>query len=144
MAKDLFAEANEMKSNYWKPEKVGDKVQGYLVKKDLRPNTLKGPGAVQTVYTLHQEDGTRIDIYGRQGNPAVISGLENCKMGQLVGVKFTEEKPAQKAGYNPTKIVKAYASDDHKPELVVEDVAAPPLGAVGDDNDIPFMDEEKK
>lgn len=117
---DLFNDANVVTSNWWKPTTPGDKVRGYLVDKKLKPNTLKDPSGktMQAIYVLMQEDGTPINVAGRTGSPQVIVGLESCKLGQLVGVKYIEDKPHTKAGYQNIKIVKAFAKNEFKPELV--------------------------
>ncbi len=114
---DIFSDENKVKSNFWSPKAVGASCSGFLVKKELWDNRLKA-GAKQTIYHLIQEDGQKILVAGRQGNPAVLSGLENCKLGQKVGVKYVSDKLAQKAGHNPTKIIQVYAADEFRPDLV--------------------------
>jgi len=117
---ELFDDKNVVTSKWWKPQNPGDKVSGYLVDKKLKPNTLKDKSGktLQAIYVLMQEDGTVVNVAGRSGNPQVISGLESCKMGQLVGVKFIESKPHSTAGYNDIKVIKAFARDMFRPEFV--------------------------
>lgn len=114
---DLFSDDNKVKNNFWSPKSIGDSASGFLVKKEIWDNRLK-PGTKQTIYFLAAEDGTITCVAGRQGNPAVISGLENCKLGQKVGVKYTAEKPHSKPGFNAIKVITAYAADEFRPDLV--------------------------
>jgi len=116
---DIFTDENEVKSNFWQLKKVGDEVQGVLVDKRISQNTLKNPPVRQTIYTLLQDDETPICIGGR-GNqdPQVIMGLEQCKMGQYVGLKYVEERKSTKPGMNPTKIVRVYTNGTMKEDVL--------------------------
>jgi len=114
---DLFQDANVPKSNFWKPTTPGDKAAGYLVDRKKKPNTLK-PGTDQWIYTLMNKDGSVINVAGRYGSPQTLQGFDTAKLGQLVGIKYIEDKPATKAGFNPLKVMKTYVSQDFAPELV--------------------------
>lgn len=108
---DLFNKDNEVKANFWKLETVGDSVTGTLVDKKIIDNTLKQPAVKQTIYTLIQDDGTSIFIGGRGNqNPQVIAGLEQCKLGQYVGLKYEGDREATKAGMHASKIVRVYTN----------------------------------
>jgi len=87
--------------------KVGDLIEGTYVDRQEVPNTLKDD-ATQIRYTLIKEDGSQTDVYGRQGNPAVLSGLEVRKLGDKVGVRFDKELEPAKAGFNKTKVINVY------------------------------------
>lgn len=123
---DLFSEDNlTTGSNWFKPAKIGDSMKGYFIGADERENTLKSDGSWQKVYTFVQEDGTTINVAGRipktQPNGrklAIFPGFETLKKGQLAGVKFVEEIPATRPGYNATKICKTYSADEYNEELV--------------------------
>ena len=124
---DLFSQDNEVKPNFQKWTKVGDAVKGVLVEKVVRDNQLK-PGTKQTIYTLVQDDGSTVYVGGRQGSPvAVIGGLESCKLGQEVGVRYEGDKPSIKPGMNASKIIKVYTIGTMKPE-VLADFKGDPLG----------------
>jgi hypothetical protein len=100
----------EVKSNWksWKDSKVGDFVEGVLVKTDIGKNTLKTPPMPQKNYTLIQEDGTSIILGGRVGDTTlVIPGMENIKIGQKVKVVFDHEGKIV-PGKNPAKVLKVY------------------------------------
>ena len=116
---DIFSDENEVKANYWKLEKVGDEVRGVLVDKRIVQNTLRTPAVRQTIYTLIQDDETPICIGGRGGqDPQVIAGLEQCKMGQYVGLKYVEEKKNSKPGLHPAKIVRVYTNGTMKQDVL--------------------------
>jgi hypothetical protein len=42
------------------------------------------------------------------GKNAILQQMKNAKLGQIVGMKFTEELPAKTKGYNKSKIIKVY------------------------------------
>jgi len=128
----IFSEDNEVKPNYWKLTTVGDSISGILVEKGLSRNTLKTPECGQKIYSILQDDGTVVMVGGR-GNkdPQVIVGLESAQLGQMVGIKYVEEKPATKAGMHDAKILKVYTNGKidedklHKFQGVVEDDTIP-------------------
>ena len=45
--------------------------------------------------------------------------MRNIKIGQVVGFKFTDEKPSQKKGFNALKIIKVYAGE-MDPEFTIQ------------------------
>lgn len=108
---DLFAKDNEVQANYWKLTNIGDSIQGTLVEKKITVNNLRVPACKQTIYTIIQDDETPIKVGGR-GNqdPQVIAGLEACKMGQYVGVKYVEDRESAKPGMNAAKIIRVYTN----------------------------------
>ena len=142
VASSLFTDENKASSSaFWKPEKVGDRVYGYLISREQRPNRLQ-PGVDQVVYTLHQLDETLIQVSGRMklknkmgAMVARFPQLDHAKLGQLVGIEYIGTKEAKQAGYNPTKLMEVYLKDDFRPDLVPASVDAPPMGM---GSDIPF------
>lgn len=97
----------EVKSNWMKWEKVGDSCEGVLVKTSMGENSISGTKVAQKKYTLMQEDETTIDVFGKTGNPEVITGLENVKIGQKVKVEFYKEGE-KKPGKHAAKYIKVY------------------------------------
>lgn len=139
MEKDLFSEENKSSaSNFWKPEKVGDRVFGYLIAIDERPNILQ-PGTTQKIYTLSQMDGTLINVAGRmklkRANGQVVAKfpqLDNAKLGQLVGIEYSGDKEASKPGFNSTKLMNIYLKNDFRPDLVPDVTPAPPKDSMSE------------
>jgi hypothetical protein len=116
---DLFSKSNEVQANFWKLTTVGDSIKGVLVDKKISQNTLKNPPVGQTIYTLMQDDGLPIYIGGRGNqNPQVIAGLEQCKLGQYVGIKFEEERESTKPGLQAAKILRVYTAGKMMPEVL--------------------------
>lgn len=134
---ELFTEDNELKPEFFKLDKIGKEVQGVLVEKKIVTNSLKTPSVRQTIYTLMRDDKTLIYIGGR-GNqdPQVITGLEQAKLGEYVGLKYTEDIKSTKAGYNDTKILKVYSNqkmcqyvlDEHRGVIPADGPEAEDLG----------------
>jgi len=118
MSEDLFSPENKAKSNFVSWKTVGQSISGVYVEKKIRPNLLK-PGTEQTIYTIVQDDGTVVYVSGRQGDPAILSGLETAKFGQVVGIRYEGDQPPKKAGMNPAKIIVVYAPPGKtKPEVL--------------------------
>lgn len=116
---DLFDEENEVKPNFWKLTKVGDSIKGVLVEKRIGTNSLKQPPCKQTIYTIMQEDETTIMLGGRgNSDPQVIAGLEQCKLGQYVGVKYIEDRESTKPGMQAAKILRVYTSGKIEQEIL--------------------------
>lgn len=148
---NLFSDENKSvtKGNpYIKWEKVGDKVNGYLVRKSSRQNDLReddGQGEVfQRVYTLMVKDGDEftahtkegpviitggqlIDVYGKMlsrdlvegKRMQIILGAEEIPLGRMTGFKFTGTKPPAKKGYKPTQLIDAFSDKtDDRKDLV--------------------------
>jgi len=117
--KDIFSDENEVKAEFWKLTKVGDNVKGVLVDKRITTNTLKQPNCQQTIYTLMRDDETPICIGGRGSNdPQVIAGLEQCKLGQLVGVKYVEDRKSNTPGMNDAKILRVFTNGKIEQEVL--------------------------
>ena len=103
---DFFSEANEVRNNWWKTEKVGDRIRGTLIAVREQLNTLSN--AMQKVYELRLPDGTYWNVGGKVG---IDAQMRNVKVGQVVGFLFKETKPATKKGFNDLKIIKVYAGE---------------------------------
>ena len=129
MAKDydVFEEGKEveLKYNSIKFGKVGDFFEGTLTDNSKKtPNQLSQKHEVQTIFvfkgrrgSLHLINDKEVDKNATTINPgeewSFITGkqpmlkmLKDAKIGQVIGLKFTEERPAKVKGYNKTKIVK--------------------------------------
>lgn len=120
VAKALFGADNEVQSNWWKLTTPGDTIQGVLVDKTTKLNTLKNPPVEQVIYTILQDDDTTINVGGRfeqtiAGKKVqVISQLEQCKIGQYVGLKYEGERESAKPGMHPFKVIRVYTNKEMK------------------------------
>lgn len=128
-AKDIFDSDNEVKVPFGKFDKVGRAYKGVYVKKETVPNALR-PGTNQVIYTLADAyektdetewtpiEGSILRISGRGNrNPAQLPALEICKFGELVAVKFVEERKT-KPGFNPVKIIRVYTKHEMFPDIL--------------------------
>ena len=128
----IFNEANEVKPKYnnlrW--GKVGDWFKGTLVDntRQMR-NNLSEKGEMQTIFEFKAHGGLFHDIVKRvvqseptevlkdefwsliTSKPALLNQLKGAKIGQVIGLRFAEEKEAKKAGFNDSKIIKIYLGE---------------------------------
>lgn len=124
----MFNDDNEVRSSWVKFSKVGDFISGTLVGVREVPSALPGKeGKMVKVYEVKAQNGEFHDIDDKKAviEPAIkinageiwnVGGgvvldaqMRNIKVGQVIGIKFTDEKPAQKKGFNPMKIKKVFA-----------------------------------
>lgn len=108
---DIFDAVPEPETrSYFKFEKIGDGVQGTYVGRD--DNTVNGYGMPQTLVSLKQPDGTVKTVSIRHSKVGLIKILDTCKLGEIIGFKFTGEKP--NVGKQPTKFIRLA----HDPKIV--------------------------
>ena len=103
---DLFNEENVPESNFFKFEKVGDKVAGILVEVDDKP--AKDHFPPQRVFTLKQEDDTFVKVGIPMTKDYVISRAGQAKFGDLLGFEFKKEIPSVTKGFSPAKSIEVY------------------------------------
>lgn len=128
----LFDEKNEVKVDYknlaW--GKVGDWFKGTLTENTRQiPNNLSPKKEMQTIFEFKALGGSFHDIVKKQvsaeptiiekgefwsyitSKPAMLNQLKNAKIGQVIGLRFTELKKATQPGYDDAKIIKVYLGD---------------------------------
>lgn len=121
------SEENEAKNNFVGFNEIGDKILGTLLSRKQVKSTLPDRvGELQFVYefkvkeciyhvldekkrvvedAIEPQEGDIVSVGGRK---MIDSRMAKAKLGQVVGLKFTEELPAKTKGYNPTKLIKVY------------------------------------
>lgn len=104
MANDDWGNAQEVKSNWFKFEEVGDKIKGTLIGKRFQKSNIPGYQD-QWVYELKMEDGAVFNTGVSCGKEGTIQRLNNCKMGEIIGILFEKEGEA-KNGKKPAKFLK--------------------------------------
>lgn len=137
------APENEATNNFFKWGDVGDYVLGTLVSKKQVPSTLPDKkGEMQFIYEFKVREGEyhELDAKGNPGDVVELnagdiinvggrsmydSRMARVKIGQVAGLKFTEELPAKTKGYNPTKLIKVFTpkGDDNEFEMDQEFLA---------------------
>jgi hypothetical protein len=98
-----FDENDRVKSNWWKKENVGDKIQGTLISKRQVQNQLSGQD--QWIYEILTEGDESWNV---GGNPAIDVQMRHVKLGQIVEFRFIEVRPNKKPGMNATKVIAVY------------------------------------
>lgn len=103
---DLFQKNNVPESNFFKFDKVGDKVGGNLVAVEDKPAKDQYPA--QRVFGLKQKNGSIMKVGIPLHKDYVIGRANAAKMGDLLGFEFTKEIPASKKGLHPAKSIEVY------------------------------------
>lgn len=106
--------------------KVGDWFKGVLTSKEKEiPNKLSKEKEMQTVFEFKALGGSFHDIVNKvpASTPTIVEAgefysffgkgftqtqLKKAKLGQIVALSFSEERPASQPGYNATKIIDVY------------------------------------
>ncbi len=133
------SDENEAKNNFVKWSEIGDFVLGTLVSSKEVPSTLPDKkGEMQKIYEVKVREGQyheldekkRVidepvvlnegDIISVGGRPTIDSRMARIKIGQVFGLKFTEELEAKTKGYNPTKLIKVYTPRDTSGEFEMD------------------------
>jgi len=125
---DVFDDKNEVKPSWIKWGKVGDVISGTLADVTERESNLPGAkGEMQTIYDIKVEKGSFHDIIDgkvaknatelAEGEVWKVGGkkgldLRRVRLGQKIGLKYTEEVPPQTSGYNAFKLVKLYTAGE--------------------------------
>lgn len=110
--------------------KEGDWFKGTLTDntRTLR-NNLSEKKELQTIFEFMAHGGSFHDIKDRvvsetptvvekgdfwsfiTGKPALLNQLKNAQLGQVIGLRFVQEKPSKVKGQNPAKIIKVYLGE---------------------------------
>lgn len=115
----IFSEENTLKSfPFFKFANIGDAIEGTLTAKEQRPSQLHS-GALQWVYEIMLDNGETYNV----GGGKVVEGtffdkqMARIRIGQIVGIKFIEERPNTKnPALNKSKIKQIYSN----PKIVNE------------------------
>lgn len=86
--------------NWFKAEKVGDMVQGYI--RDVFFRKAEGIYKEARGITLEQPNGQLINVAIKRYD-FILKKTDHLRLGDPLTVVFEAELPAKKAGYNPTK-----------------------------------------
>jgi hypothetical protein len=104
--KDTWDEGGTtVESNWFKFNSVGDFIKGTLI--DRRLQTGDDDFDDQMIYEIKSvTDGNVYNVGISVKKTGTINRLKNCKLGEIIGIKFDEEIPATKKGFSPTKVLK--------------------------------------
>ena len=103
---NIIDEANVPKSNWFKFEKVGDKVVGTYMEKYEK----KGAEGFQDqiVYVLETPEGDIVSVGIKALNDFINLKLNKARAGDRMGFLFEKEIPATSKGKQPAKSIKPY------------------------------------
>ena len=119
---NVFDAKNKKSSmgNIWKPDVVGAECAGVLVDRENYEGDYKGTKTLQRKYTLVDEAGEQITVFGRYGKPGSYKSFpefDKAPLGSIVGVKYMGDK-VPKSGGLPYKVIDVFVSDETKPEVL--------------------------
>lgn len=103
---DLINEENKPESNWFKFEKVGDTIMGYLV--EVKDKEGDGDFPPQRVFTLKTKEGDLINVGISLKKDYIIGRANSAKLGDILGFKFEKEIPPSKKGFNAAKSIEVY------------------------------------
>jgi hypothetical protein len=103
-----WGEAKEVQSNWFKFEVVGDKIKGTLLKKYLQVSK-DGVFPDQWIYELKREDGQVYNVGISANKSGTIARLNNCKVGEIIGIVFDSVGEVKKKGFAPAKNLKVFS-----------------------------------
>jgi len=112
MSKENWDEGGEeVASNWFKFDKVGDFIKGTKLSQRLKPGD--GNFGDQMVYEIRDAEGTVWNVGVAMTKEGTVSRLNGCKFGELVGVKFDSEGEPPQKGFNKVKnlLVKSWGMD---------------------------------
>ncbi len=105
--KDDWGKAQEVQSNWFKFENVGDKIKGTKLSQKLQPGN--DGFADQYVYELQTADGDTWNVGIAVTKAGTVQRLNKCKVGEIIGILFESEGEASKKGFHPVKNLKVFS-----------------------------------
>lgn len=133
------APENEAQNNFVSWGQIGDFILGTLIGvKEVKSTLPDKEGELQKVYEVKVkecsyhvlDDKKRVieepvvpsegDLVSVGGRKSIDSRLARVKLGQVFGLKFTEELPAKTKGYNPTKVIKVFTPRGANGEFLMD------------------------
>ncbi len=126
---DQFEGMSEAKRPQVKFGKVGDWFKGVITSNDREiENKLSAKHEMQTIYEFKMQGGSfhgiqdkvvdmeptvieKGEFYSYFAKGAVQAQLKGAKLGQVVGLRYAEERPNPQPGLNATKIIKVYLGE---------------------------------
>ena len=116
--KELFNKENIPASNWFKFDKVGDRVFGEVV--EIFENPAVGDFPAQICFALKQKDESVINVgvkkFKKDGVSAsyIAERTKNVKWGDFLGFEFKEEIPPKVKGHHPAKSIEVFVKHMNK------------------------------
>jgi len=102
-----WGNAQEVQSNWFKFEKVGDKIKGTKLSQKFQ--TGSEGFADQMVYVLRTAEGDVWNVGIAVTKSGTVSRLNKCKVGEIIGILFESEGEPSKKGFHPVKNLKVFS-----------------------------------
>jgi hypothetical protein len=120
--KDFFTEENVPESNWFKFDKVGDRVMGEVV--DIYNKPSKDPMYKdQKVFVMKKQTGELVNVGISVDKDYLIGRTNMVVVGDMLGFEFKKEIPASKKGFKPAKSIEVYhRKGEPKPEVAADDI----------------------
>jgi hypothetical protein len=102
-----FADEDKAEANWFKFEKVGDRVAGEVMDVTQKPG--QGTLPAQRVFVLKKNDGEIVNVGISMNKDYVIQRTNRVAVGDRLGFEFTKEVPSTLGkGYAPAKSIEVY------------------------------------
>lgn len=105
---DIFSEGREVQAQWASFKNIGDSVQGTYIG---RRQATDGFNNEQIVYELKQSDGSIVNVGVRVSVVPFHERMKHIRLGQIVGVKYTEQRPVKNMPGKNMKVLSVYADD---------------------------------
>jgi hypothetical protein len=99
--------AKEVESNWFKFLVVGDKIKGTLINKRFQKGDEIYPD--QWVYELKNDEGIVYNVGISSKKEGTIQRLNQCKMGEIIGILFDKEGESGVKGGAKAKYLKVFS-----------------------------------
>lgn len=96
-------ESTKPKSNWFKFEKVGDKIAGLVV--DFQDREAQGVYGPQRIFTLRKSSGDEVLVPIKKDNDYLMQRVKYVRKGDVIGFEFTKEIEAKQKGHHPAKAI---------------------------------------
>lgn len=111
---NLFTEENVPESNWFKFQKVGDKVGGTLI--EIQDKPAKDVFGPQRVFTLRKSDGELVNVGIPLSKDYIIGRANTAKLGDILGFQFVKEVPSATKGFAAAKSIEVYVKHIEQPK----------------------------
>ena len=117
---DFYNEDNIPESNWFKFEKVGDRVKGEII--EMYDAPAKGAFPSQKVFVLKQDDGTSLNVGVSFNKKYLIERTRTAELGDMLGFEFKSEIKSATPGFAPAKSIEAYLKKAVRPVESIDEI----------------------
>lgn len=103
---DIFSKGSSLDGEWFYFKKIGDSIQGTYIGSRQAVDQFTNP---QTVYLIKDSTGKVFNVAFKNSNVVIMERMAACKLGQIVGFRFEEERPSKRTPGINVKIVRVYS-----------------------------------